>query len=92
MALQAIVYHKYKCRARCRPQAGDATAAVQPPEAVLAPQGETLVPERASLLLTAHGHRLHARLDRVGGEEQEVVRHARRRAGNGLLPERQRLR
>lgn len=90
LALQAVVYHEYECRARRRPQAGDAAAAVQPAQAVLPPQRDALSPEGAALLRAAPGRRLHARFDGVGGEEEEVVRHARGCAGNGLLPEGQR--
>lgn len=58
---------------------------------MLAPQGRALVAKCAPFGRAAERHRLHAGLDGVGGEEEEVVGDTGRRASEGLLPERQRL-
>lgn len=96
MLFQAIEDDEDEGGARRGPQHGDAAAAVHAAQAVLVPQGAALLQEGPAVLLVggppADGGRLHAGLDGVGGKEEEVVRHAGRGAGDGLLPERQHLR
>lgn len=89
--LEPIVDHEDKGRAGRRAEAGDTASPIQPPQTVLPPQSRALGTEGTLLCQAAEGHRLHAGLDGVGGEEEEVVRDTRRRAGDGLLPEGQRL-
>lgn len=88
--LQAIVNHENKGRAGRRPGTSDAAAAIEPPQPILPPDGHALAEKSASHARSTQRHGLHPRLDGVGGEEEEVVGHARRGAGHGLLPEGQR--
>lgn len=94
MALQTVEDNENEGGARRGPQYCDATPAVHAAQAMLVPQGPPLLHESAVLRGAGapNGRCLHARLDGVGGEEEEVVRHAGGGAGDSLLPERQRLR
>lgn len=86
LSLKTVKNHENEGRAGRGAQASDAASPVQPPQPMLLPYDSTLLPERPAPRRIADGCRLHARLDRVGGEEEEVVRDTTRGSRQSLLP------
>ncbi len=86
-SLQRIKNNKDKRTTRRTPRNRNPTPAIQPPNPTSPPDRLPFLPEPHFLDLRVRGDGLHPALDRIRGEEEEVVGHACAGARDGLLPE-----
>ena len=74
--LQRIEDNEDESRARRTPRNRNSTPSIQPLQTVLPPDRHSLTPKSLLWAIFVDGACLHARFNGVGGEEEEVVRHA----------------